>query len=402
MPEIQVGSAPDTIAIIPGSGNAHGMVFAANINTNSVTVIDDTTYAILATIPVGSTPVGIATSSDKKIYVANFNSNSVTAINPTNIATPTNPNPTNPNPVIATIPVGKNPVFVGSNPLSPGIAVANFASGDITTIDPSTNKGTQRTVGAGANPLAIACLRGIWASAIFDNNVVMLSGGQYTTTPVFVPVGGTYPVDIVAASGNFYVANAGTTNISAISLPLRGAPTASPVQVGNHPVDIAVNTATNMIYVANFDSNSITVIDSTKIGGTTNPFVTEIPLNQAGPLDIAVSPTNKKVYVANFGSNSVSIIDATTNTLKTNVPVGVNPFYVTVNPTNGDVYVANFLTNNVSVIDGVSDTAKQAIQTGAPCVAIAPMTIAVGITPVVPGGGTNRVYIANTAIAVSP
>lgn len=74
----------------------------------------------------------------------------------------------------------------------------------------------------------------------------------------------------------------------------------------------------------------------------------EIPVG-VGPVGVAVAPDGGHVYVANFGSNAVSVIDTATHTVVTTIPVGVGPFGVAVTARN--VYVANSGSNTVSVID---------------------------------------------------
>jgi len=46
-----------------------------------------------------------------------------------------------------------------------------------------------------------------------------------------------------------------------------------------------------------------------------------------------MNPAGTKVYVANYGSNTVSVIDTATNTVTSTVNVGTNPLGVSVNPT---------------------------------------------------------------------
>jgi len=43
------------------------------------------------------------------------------------------------------------------------------------------------------------------------------------------------------------------------------------------------------------------------------------------PFSIAVNSAGTKIYVTNFDSNSVSVIDTTTNQIIATVPVGINP-----------------------------------------------------------------------------
>jgi len=76
-------------------------VYVANNGSNSVSVIDAAGNAVVATIPVGNVPYGIAVDpSGTRVYVANNGSNSVSVIDAAS------------NAVVATIPVGDGPVGV--------------------------------------------------------------------------------------------------------------------------------------------------------------------------------------------------------------------------------------------------------------------------------------------------
>jgi YVTN family beta-propeller protein len=63
-----------------------------------------------------------------------------------------------------------------------------------------------------------------------------------------------------------------------------------------------------------------------------------------------VTPDGSKVYVANYEDNTVSVIDTATNIVNATIPVGTEPFGVAVTPDGSKVYVANQVSNNVSVI----------------------------------------------------
>jgi len=98
-------------------------------------------------------------------------------------------------------------------------------------------------------------------------------------------------------------------------------------------MDGAVNTSTNAIYVANFNDNTVTVID-----GLTNTVVTTIiPAGGSPfPTGIGVNSLNNSIYVAEFNSDIVTIIDGVTNMVTQAVisviPVGARPFLIGVNP----------------------------------------------------------------------
>jgi YVTN family beta-propeller protein len=114
------------------------------------------------------------------------------------------------------------------------------------------------------------------------------------------------------------------------------------VAAGTYPCAVAVNPVTNKVYVANANSNNVTVID-----GATNNTATVA----AGivPCAVAVNPVSNKVYVANANSNNVTVIDGATNSTTT-VAAGTAPIAVAVNPVTNKVYVANANSSNVTIL----------------------------------------------------
>ena len=75
-----------------------------------------------------------------------------------------------------------------------------------------------------------------------------------------------------------------------------------------------------MVYVANAESNTVSVIDTTK-----NKVIATVPVGNL-PLGIAVTPNGKMIYVANEVSNTVSVIDAIKNTVTATIAVGSEPY----------------------------------------------------------------------------
>ena len=75
------------------------------------------------------------------------------------------------------------------------------------------------------------------------------------------------------------------------------------------------------------------------------------------PVDIVFNPDNGLLYVANFGSGTVSVIDPATNTVVgTPIPVGLFPVGIAFNPDNGFMYVTNQGDGTVSVINPATNT----------------------------------------------
>ena len=74
---IPVGNSPFGVAINPTSG----LVYVANANYITVSVIDPATNTVIATIPVGEGPSGVAINpTNGLVYVANAGSNTVSVV----------------------------------------------------------------------------------------------------------------------------------------------------------------------------------------------------------------------------------------------------------------------------------------------------------------------------------
>jgi YVTN family beta-propeller protein len=92
---------------------------------------------------------------------------------------------------------------------------------------------------------------------------------------------------------------------------------------------VGVNPLTNKAYVANFNDNTVTVVD-----GALNVPITTVSAG-SGPIAVAVNSVTNKIYVANVNFNaangSVTVIDGVTNATTT-VATGEEPRSLAVNP----------------------------------------------------------------------
>jgi YVTN family beta-propeller protein len=82
------------------------------------------------------------------------------------------------------------------------------------------------------------------------------------------------------------------------------------------------------------------------------------------PFGVAITPDGTKIYVANFGSKNVTVIDAVTNKVTSSVNSGDYPFGVAVTPDGTKLYVVNFGSNNVSVIDTATNKVTSSVNVG--------------------------------------
>jgi len=172
----------------------------------------------------------------------------------------------------------------------------------------------------------------------------------------------------------------------AIALPAGAQTLITNVKVGINPSEVAGNTTTNTIYVANACGNdqkcgikspgTVTVID-----GASNTVTATVTVGLF-PLFLVVNPATNKIYVTNFNSNSVSVIDGTTNTVTATIDVGAHPNGVAVNSITNKLYVANSGDTTMSVIDGNTDTVSATVTVGSDPndVAVNPLTNMVYVT----------------------
>lgn len=186
-------------------------------------------------------------------------------------------------------------------------------------------------------------------------------------------------VSTAGASPFAYIANEDSNNISVIDTTT-GKVTAT-ISVGSNPVGVAINPDGTKVYVANAHSNDVSIIDT-----ATNDVIATVSAGKS-PQGIAVSPSGKWVYVTNLGSNTVSVIDTTSNTVVNTVKTGRSPTGVAVSPDGKKVYVTDNGDKTVSIIDAAINKVTATVSVGR-----SPKEIAV-----TPDG--SRVYVANSESA---
>jgi YVTN family beta-propeller protein len=281
------------------------------------------------------------------------------------------------NSVVATIPVGTLPWGVAIDAVDNLIYVTNYGSGTVSIIDGFTNslcvptRCTLNTITVGSNPEGIA-LNLVLSQAYVANSgsntvsvINITSDTVFATVPVgsspqSVAVGSAQPKPPNSQPYTVFVTNYGSNTISVIPVgsPYLTFPVTT-VTVGNNPWGVVVNPYTNRVYVTNSGSGTVTVLN-----GSSFSTISTISLGPGStPEGIDIDTSSSKAYVANPASNTVSVIDLTTNTVlsSTNppipMPVGIGPWGVaTVIPSLNVLYpslayVTNSGTNTVSVID---------------------------------------------------
>ena len=342
------------------SSSSRPYAYITNHGSNTVSVIDTATNTVTATVPVGSSPWGVAVSPDgTRVYVTNWNSNTVSVID------------TATNTVTATVNVKSNPIGIVVSPDGKKVyvAVANCfsseGSGTVDVIDTATNNVTA-SVNIWSNPIGIAVTPD--GTKVY---VASLYGGVYVidiatnTVTASVPVGHTVEGIAVSPDGSkVYVTHSdienhyiGSYDIDTQAVSVINTTTnevTATVSVNGPTTGVVFNQAGTKAYVANWLSGNVSVINV----ATNN--VTATIIVGSHPEGIAISPDGSNVYVANENSNTVSVIDTNTNAVTASTGVGNNPVafgqFIASVPVQLLLPVANFSSN---VVEGYAPLAVQ-------------------------------------------
>jgi YVTN family beta-propeller protein len=223
-----------------------------------------------------------------------------------------------------------------------------------------------------------------------------------------IPVGG-FPTGIALnpATDTIYVGNGNTGTLSLIDGQRCNASTArgcrqrlTAVTAGVDPIGIAIDGGTNTLYVANA-SGTVAVVDGRRCNAADTSRCTVEPVTvKVGPNPqfLAVDGKTHTVYVANSGADTVSVIDARTcNARRTSgckvvatVKAGALPFTLAVNDVTGTLYVADLGAGTVSVLDAARCNATNVSGCGRK-----PASVKVGDFPggIALDAKTNTIYV---------
>jgi YVTN family beta-propeller protein len=113
------------------------------------------------------------------------------------------------------------------------------------------------------------------------------------------------------------------------------------------PIAGATSSANN-IYIANRDSNNVSVISTGVLAVTTT---IPLPAGDSQPVMIAGNAANNKIFVVNQGSGNVTEISTIDNTVIKDITVGSSPVWAVMSTDGLFVFVVNQGDGTVSVID---------------------------------------------------
>ena len=200
-----------------------------------------------------------------------------------------------------------------------------------------------------------------------DGTVSVIDAGSNAVMATFVTGGSlSGAIAVNPVSPRVYLTDFLSNNVIVIDASSPGgcSPTTCwSIPVGFSPMGIGVNPTGTRVYVAN-NGGTVSVINT-----ATNAVVATVPIGTellSMPDGIAVSPSGTLVYVTNSFEDTVAVIFAQTNTVVTNVPlpVGSSPLGIATDPTGARIFVGNHDTGTVSVIDAATNAVVASVPVG--------------------------------------
>ncbi|HVE92823.1 MAG TPA: YncE family protein [Actinomycetota bacterium] len=272
-------------------------------------------------------PAGIAANpATNRIYVTSYGEATVAVVDGAT------------NTVVSRVNVGVGPQNLDVDSSRNKIYVANYAAGSISAINGSTSSVTGSVPLAGGAPYDIdvdAAGGRVYATDVNQNKLHMLDAATLSPLTVKTFPGTPFGIEVNEETGRVYVANRSTKAISVLDRDLN---LLSTVQVPHDVYGLELNQANGRIYTSG--DGLLSVID-----GSTNAIIRTAAVGSQ-VISIAASPSNGMVYLANFDSNTISAFDAT-NQLVASIPTQ-KPYGVAVNPVTDRIYTANYFQASVS------------------------------------------------------
>jgi len=334
------------------------LVYVTNEGSNNVFVINRQSGEVVATIMVGKRPRGIAVGTRRdslKVYVANSGSNSISVIDPAT------------NKVDTEIPVrfGWGAEGIAVAKLSSErelIFVTNYSSNTVSIIDGSTYQEMEK-INVGNGPIAVAT----------DSPLDDILNARSFLSFEDINILKNYRERFI----NVYVVNKNSKDISIVRIDVSTGRSVDVVNVGVEwtPVALGMDFQRGKVYVANYDSDKLSVIDIVKfVKGSKADIISAI--NNVGNATIGViaDPSFNRVYLLKeltdeiivikpFSEGSENLRAAITPTIDI-IAVGNAPRALALDPEARKLYVVNRGAGNISVVDKTTGKVEKVIPAG--------------------------------------
>ncbi len=287
--------------------------YVTNIGSDNVSLINTATRAVVATIPVGRAPMGVAVRPDGAFaYAVSIGDHSVSVIN------------TATNAVEATIRVGRHPYGIAVQP-DGAFAYVTAQSDATVTVFETTSNSVVDVIPVGNGPWKVAFTPNGAAAYVTNTGDNTTSVISTSSRSIIATIGvGIHPIGVAVTSGGAWVgvANCVSGSVSLIKT-INNARWFDANIGGGCPYDLTFSPNGNLAYVTVPDSGLVAVFD--RLDGFKR--IATIPIRE-GPRAIAMTPGEATAYVTVGSSQRVAVVNTASNTVESIIPVNSNPFGV--------------------------------------------------------------------------
>lgn len=241
--------------------------------------------------------------------------------------------------------------------------VADFSNNRIIPIDTSTNTaGTAIPVGNAPVNITFSPDGSLAYISNYVGNsfsIIDTTSGAVTETITAVCDPGRPIQSVYSTNGLYFVCESFPSAVRLMDITTFDISTVA--SVGDLSYNLALDEAANRLYVSNFASNTVSVIDLTD-----NSIAATIGLSGefTEPLGIGLALNGSILLVADYGSLNLNIIDTQTNAITNTINLGVNSAGLGVSSNGAVAYiVGRGLDAGIAVFDTASQTVVQRIPT---------------------------------------
>ncbi len=274
---------------------------------------------------LGTSPTGLALSSNKKfLYASNVaaGANSVSIFNVASDGSLTQTGDATP--------VGSGPQALAIDPTGKYLLIANSFDLNVSVFSLDSGTGAISLIGnsfIGVAPTDLKISGSFVYVSVPDAGLIIgfTLNSDGTLSPIagspFITGGGVSGLAIDPGNHFLYSANTSAGTVSVFAINAGGTLSqilGSPYTVGKAPRAIAIDPFGSFLYVANQLSNNVSAFTITAGAGTLTAITGSPFAAGTGPLFALVEPAGKFLYVGNQGSTNVSVYsyDSTTGVLK--------------------------------------------------------------------------------------
>jgi YVTN family beta-propeller protein len=294
--------------------------------------------AIIARIPVGATPHGVAVTPDgRQVYVTNFNRGSVSVIDALTLR------------ITGTIPVDAGPVNVVLSTDGLRAFVTNELSGTLSVISTITRRVVKRiTLAKRPHGVALSpdgsrlyvCNLGSNVVSVVDTLALQVLGevavGDTPDSPAVTPDGRTVWVTDYDHGGASTLSIIDTGSLQRVGT----------VAVGEHPHGIQISPDGTRVYASMEGDDEVLAVDT-----ATRQVVGHYPAG-GGPHGLGLFPDGSTLWTGDLDSHTTTLIDAQSGEQIDQLFLGehAEPHVIVFSPDGRRAYISNFFAQEVIVV----------------------------------------------------